>query len=103
MSSEACKYVKKYSTYRDSTFWVHYLLAEIANRTNDYQVYVPRKRMLEEWPVCLRTLDHGIATLLADGYLTVIAPKTPHTPVRYQFIFKGAEELRAPLVKGHKS
>ena len=103
MSSEACNYVKKHSKYRDSTFWVHYMLAEIANKTNDYQVYVPRKKMLEEWPVCLRTLDHGIATLIADGYLTVLANPGPGRPVRYQFNFKGAEELRVPLIKGHKS
>ncbi len=93
MSDEGRNYVKQYSPFTGSTFWVHYVLGDLANWQHGYEVFVGNRRLTEEWPFSLRAVERAMTDLIDGGYLVVVTPPAPGRSVRYRFEFKGAEHL----------
>ena len=93
MSDEGRNYVKAYSPFTGTTFWVHYVLGDLANWQHGYEVFVGNKRLTEEWPFSLRAVERAMTDLIDGGYLVVVTRPAPGRPVRYRFEFKGADHL----------
>jgi hypothetical protein len=94
MSVEAQTYVKLISPFRNTTWWVHYLLAGVANYNHGYELFWRVDQMIEEWPVLTeRTLDRARAQLVEGGYLEQTGWPSPGKVARYRFVFKGCESL----------
>jgi len=106
MSKEGRDFVKASSPFRKergALFWVHYVLGDISDPQDNYQICVGNKKIIDEWPFSLRTVDKAIALLIEGGYLTVLSHAGGKgKPARYRFEFKGAERLAAPERSHHE-
>jgi hypothetical protein len=92
MSDEARAYVKLLSPFRNSTWWVHYVLADMANVAHNYELYWHVDKMIQEWPVLTAdTIGRARKTLIDEGYLEPLQAEAPGRPPRYRFVFLGAE------------
>jgi hypothetical protein len=85
MSDECRSYVKRFSPFTGSTFWVHYAYADIANAQHGYELFVSDRRLTEEWPFSVRAVERARSELIAAGFLTVIGTSAPGTPQRLKF------------------
>lgn len=95
MSDEARDYVKRRSPFTGSTYWLHYVLGDIANKQHGYEIWVTDKTLAEEWPLSVRSIERGRAELVEGGFLKVLDGVTaPGRPLRYRFVFKGEESGR---------
>ena len=93
MSNEGRNYVKQYSPFTGSTFWVHYVFGDIANRQHNYEIFIGDKRLMDEWPFSKRVISRARAELVENGFLTVLDDKSgPGRPIRYRFEFPGQED-----------
>lgn len=92
MSDEARNYVKKNSPFTGTTFWVHYVLADIANKQHEYELWVSEKTLMEEWPFSRTRIYEAYRALIEEGYLTVLQKASQGKRVRYRFEFKGETE-----------
>jgi len=87
MSDEARAYVKKYSPFSNSTFWVHYALADIANAQHDYELWVTDHQLVDEWALSIGSIRRAYAELRAGGFLTLIQSAAPGRRAKYRFEF----------------
>jgi hypothetical protein len=94
MSDEARAYVKRYSPFRNGTFWVHYALADIANRTHDYELWVADGALINEWPLSKSAIHRAYGDLVKAGFLTIISPPAPGRRARYRFEFVDVPPIR---------
>jgi len=91
MSDEARHYVKTHSPYAGQTFWLHYVLGDIANAQHDYELWIGERALMDEWPFSRAAVARGFAELIRDGYLEVVQRPAPGRRARYRLVFKGAE------------
>jgi hypothetical protein len=94
VSDEARAYVKQFSPYRNSTFWVHYALADIANAQHGYELWVADDHLMAEWPFSRSSIHSAYSELVRAGFLTVIEAAQPGRRTRYRFEFIEVEEAR---------
>ena len=93
MSDEGRAYVKEHSPFTGTTFWLHYVLGDLANQQNGYEIWIGDKRLAEEWPISVRAIQRGRAQLVEAGYLTLIDERSaPGRPIRYRFEFLNARQ-----------
>lgn len=92
MSDEARNYVKRYSPFTGTTFWFHYVMADIANAQHGYELFVGDARLTREWPFSRRAIVRSRAELLEAGFLTQLGTSQPGRPVRYRFEFPDVVE-----------
>jgi len=96
MSDEGRAYVKLYSTFTGTTFWVHYVFGDMANAQHRYELFCGDAYIRHEWrALSLRAIKRARAELVASGHLTVIDDRR-HAghPAVYRFEFLGHEEMR---------
>ena len=91
MSDEARNYVKKNSPYEGQTFWLHYVLGDIANQQHDYELWIGEKALMNEWPFKRSAIVRGYSQLIADGFLEVLEKPAPGRKARYRFVFLDVE------------
>ena len=77
MSDEARHYVKTHSPYAGQTFWLHYVLGDIANAQHDYELWIGERALMDEWPFSRAAVARGFAELIRDGYLEVVQRPAP--------------------------
>ena len=87
MSDECRTYVKQFSPYQGQTFWLHYVLGDIANQQHDYELWVGEKALMNEWPFKRSAIVRGYSQLIADGFLEVLEKPAPSRKARYRFVF----------------
>lgn len=98
MSAEAVAFVKTHSPYSNGTWWFHFIVADIVNRSHDYELWASDESLIAEWPALTkRTIEAARQQLVRDGYLTVVQRPGPGRRARWRFEFLGAEE--APPVR----
>ena len=95
MSDEARAYVKKYSPFTNSTFWVHYALADIANAQHDYELWVTDNQLVDEWALSIGSIRRAYAELRQAGFLTLIQSAAPGRRAKYRFEFLDVPVARA--------
>lgn len=92
MSDEGRDYVKRCSTATGSTWWLHYVFGDLANRPNDWEIWVGDSALAEDWPLSIRAIQRGRAWLVEHGFLTILDNKSgPGRRIRYRFEFLGEE------------
>lgn len=94
MSDEARYYVKRFSPFRNSTFWVHYALADIANAQYDYELWVADSVLMSEWPFSRSSIHNAYSELVDGGFLSIIEQSAPGRRTRYRFEFPEVPEMR---------
>lgn len=87
MSDVGRFYVKRYSPYTGSTFWVHYAFGDIANLDNDYLIFASNDYLKLQWPLSDRAIDRARAQLLEDGFMTEVVKPARGRRARYRFEF----------------
>jgi hypothetical protein len=94
VSDEARAFVKMHSPYRDSTFWVHYVMADMANAPHNYELYFGDAALMRDWPFSRSTISRARSQLIADGFLSVVdAASGPGRQIVYRFEFPGHENM----------
>jgi hypothetical protein len=97
VSDEGRFYVKRYSPFTGSTFWVHYVFGDIANADNNYEIFVSNDYLKGQWPLSDRAIDRARADLIKAGFLTVLVKPSPGRRARFRFEFLPvAETGRCP-------
>jgi hypothetical protein len=93
VSDEGRNYVKQHSPYRNTTFWVHYVFGDIANKQHDYQLFVSDERLLEEYPaLTLRAIQRARTEMVRDGYITQLSTPAPGRRTRFRFEFLDCDD-----------
>lgn len=89
MSDEGRYYVKQYSPYTDSTFWVHYAFGDLANHGNGYELWMTNEAIREQWPaLSVRAIRKARQQLVDDGFLETIESSSYRGhAASYRFIF----------------
>lgn len=87
MSDEGRHYVKRYSPFTGTTFWVHYVLGDISNKDNGYELWGSDEGLAAEWPISKRAVERARSELLAGGFLSVVQEKVRGRSMRYRFEF----------------
>ena len=93
MSDEGRLYVKQHSPFTGSTFWIHYILGDLANWQHDYELFIGNQRLADEWPISLRAVTRAMGELAEQGYLSLVKAPAPGRLATFRFVFKGAEDM----------
>jgi len=89
VSGEATGYVFRHSTAKGAAFAVHLAIADIANDTHEYRVWVPARALAEKARVNRVTASRSVRWLTENGYLTRLTPEgNPgrNAAVEYRFL-----------------
>ena len=100
MSDECRTYVKQFSPYQGQTFWLHYVLGDIANQQHDYELWVGEKALMAEWPFNRSAIVRGYAQLVEDGFLEVVQKPAPGRKARHRFLFLEVKSNERNVTRG---
>jgi hypothetical protein len=87
VSDEGRLYVKKFSPFTGSTFWLHYIFGDIANKDHDYEIFISNETIKRQWPFSDRSIDRGRSDLAKDRFVTTLVKPSPGVQARYRFNF----------------
>jgi hypothetical protein len=87
VSDEGRDYVKRYSPFTGTTFWFHYVMGDLCNKQNDYELFIGDKKLMAEWPFSRRAIVRARAELVEAGFLDLVERSIPGREVRYRFEF----------------
>ena len=92
MSTEAETFVKRHSPYTGATRFLHYIMAETANDTYDYRLWMGDEAMASIVGVDRRTVIRAKAQMIQDGYLEELGVAGERGFKEYRFLFPGSSQ-----------
>jgi hypothetical protein len=115
MSAEATGWVIRHSPYTGATFVVHLMVADSVNDQHGNQFWMGQSSLAKKARVSRVMANRALASLLADGFLTLIEDNTragkpncyrfefPDAPVRFDSRRGGVNRSDTPQVGGVNS
>lgn len=89
MSDEGRTFVIEHSPYKGPTYFVHYMLGDLENATNEHRLFIGDATLAKRLRMSTKTVQRAKAQMVLDKYIVVVLGSGRGNLTEYEFQFPG--------------